>query len=158
MIVVTAFVVVGVYWNRQNLAIRIRSVFVRTPPKAAQSEPPSKRRPSGFVAQDAEWALSALPECFTQTERASGPLRYVMGELELNAVMVRPPATLQYADCTLRIQGKTVYVDRGSDHLRIPPPTRVYTSRSGRLYLLHGANDGYELRVYRTNAAPTGSS
>lgn len=156
MIVVAAFVVVGVYWNREDLAIRIKSVFVRTPPKASQTEPPSKRGGGAFKG-DAPWALSALPECFTQEERASGPLKYVLGQIEMNAAMVRPPATLQFADCTVRVVGETVYVDRGIDHLRIPPPVRLYHSRSHRLYVLRGAGNGYELRVYRANAAPTGS-
>jgi len=41
--VLAAFVVVGVYWNREQLGIRIKSVFVKVPPKAAQTPPPSKR-------------------------------------------------------------------------------------------------------------------
>ena len=145
---VAAFVVVGVYWNRENLAIRIRSVFVKTPPKAAQTPPPSKRRESAFVG-DAAWALSALPECFMQTERASGPLKYVLSQLPPRASMVRPGGALDVADCHVTVQGESVLVRRGMDRLRIPAPARLYQA-PGSVALLRGANNGYELRIYRT--------
>jgi hypothetical protein len=148
IIVVAAFVVVGVYWNRENLAIRIKSVFVKTPPKAAQTPPPSKRAESSFTGE-AAWALSALPECFMQTERASGPLNYVLSQLPPSAAMVRPGSTIDVADCHLAIQGASVLVTRGSDRLRIPGPARVYRA-PGSLALLRGADNGYELRIYRT--------
>ena len=148
IIVVAAFVVVGAYWNRQNLAIRIRSVFVKTPPKAAQTPPPSKRAQSSFTGV-APWALSALPECFMQTERASGPLKYVLGQLPASAKMLRPGSAIDIADCHVAIQGESVLVTRGSDRLRIPAPARLYQA-PGMVALLRGAYNGYELRIYRT--------
>ena len=150
---VAAFVVAGVYWNRQNLAIRIKSVFVKAPPKVSQTPPPSKRDESSFIG-DASWALSALPECFIQTERASGPLTYVLGQLPAGASMVRPGSAVDVADCHVAIQGDSILVKRGTDRLRIPAPARLYEA-PGSVALLRGANNGYELRVYRTMAAPT---
>jgi hypothetical protein len=144
-----------VYWNRENLAIRIRSVFVKTPPKAAQTPPPVNHREGAFTA-DASWALSALPECFMQTERASGPLKYVLQQLPPDAAMVRPGSAIDVADCHVAIEGESVLVTRGSDRLRIPAPARLYEA-AGSVALLRGANNGYELRIYRTMPAPTGS-
>lgn len=143
------------YWNRENLAIRIKSVFVPVPPKAAQSEPPSKRGTGAFIA-DAGWALSVLPECFTQTSKSTGPLKYVLADLPSGASMLRPGTTVNSADCVVSVTGDTVVVTRGTDRLRVPPIARLYQA-PGSLALLRGADDGFELRVYATFAAPSGS-
>lgn len=155
IIVLAAFVVVGVYWNREDLAIRIKSVFVKVPPKVSQTPPPSKLGESSFVG-DASWALSALPECFIQTERASGPLQYVLGQLPPGALVVRPGSAMDVADCHIAVEDGSVVVKRGTDRLRIPAPARLYRA-AGSVALLRGAGNGYELRIYRTMAAPTGS-
>lgn len=143
------------YWNREQLAIRIKSVFVRVPPKAAQTQPPSKREAGAFIA-DAGWALSVLPECFTQTSKSTGPLKYVLANLPAGSSMLRPGTTVNSADCTVSVTGDTVVVTRGSDKLRVPPIARLYQSPN-RLALLRGADNGFELRVYATVAAPSGS-
>lgn len=140
--------IVGVYWNREQLAIRIKSVFVPVPPKASQTQPPSKRGTGAFIA-DAGWALSVLPECFTQTSKSNGPLKYVLANLPTGASMLRPGATVNSADCTVSVAGDTVVVTRGSDKLRVPPIARLYQA-PGHLALLRGADDGFELRVYET--------
>jgi hypothetical protein len=148
-IVLAAFVVVGVYWNREQLAIRIKSVFVPVPPKAAQTPPASKRASGAFVA-NAEWALSALPECFTQTEKVTGPPKYVLAQLPQGASMLRPGAVIDAADCHLTVTRESVVVTRGSDRLSVPPIARLYQVPGGSLALLRGAPGGYELRVYQT--------
>lgn len=149
---VAAFAIAGIYANRENLAIRIKSVFVPVPPKAAQSPPPSKRTSTAFVG-DAPWALSALPECFTQTSKSTGPLNYVLANLPSGASMLRPGASMDVANCHVAIEGDSVIVSRGSDRMRIPAPARVYEAH-GTTALLRGARGGYELRVYRNVAAP----
>lgn len=145
---VSAFVVVGVYWNRESLAIRIKSVFVRTPPKAAQSGPPAEHVSQPFVA-DVPWALGVLPECFQQTQRVSGPLAYVLAQLPKGASMVRPGGGLETADCHIAIQGESILVTRGGDRMRIPAPARLYAT-PGWVALLRAAYNGYELRIYKT--------
>jgi len=154
--VVAAFVIVGVYWHRQDLAIRIKSVFVRVPPKAAQTPPPSKRADAGAFVADAGWALSVLPECFSQKSKSTGPLKYVLANLPSGAHMLRPGATVDSADCHVTVSAATVVVTRGSDRLRVPPVARLYEG-PGTVALLRGADDGFELRVYETVAAPSGS-
>jgi hypothetical protein len=152
---VLAFAIVAGYYNREKLAIKIKSVPVT--PKPAQAEAEGARRPRAFTG-DAPWALSALPECFDQTSKSTSPtMPYILAHLPKGAAMVRPPATLRYADCTLRVSADgEVLVDRGNDHMRIPPQARIYTA-PGNIALLRGAEGGYELRVYRAIAAPSGS-
>jgi hypothetical protein len=152
--VVAAFVVAG-FFAHPDIAIKIKSVFVKATPKAAQGEPPSKRTSSAFVA-DAGWALSVLPECFEQTSKSTGPLKYVLSTLPKGASMLRPGATLAVADCRVTVTNDTVEVSRGPDRLRVPPIARLYQA-PGTIALLRGADDGFELRVYQTNAAPAGS-
>jgi len=147
--VLAAFVVVGVYWNRQQLAIRIKSVFVKVPPKAAQTPPPSKRHANGGFYADAGWALSVLPDCFTQTSKSTGPLKYVLANLPSGAQMLRPGASVSSGDCRVRVTSDTVVVARGTDRLRVPPVARLYEA-PGAVALLRGGEGGFELRVYET--------
>lgn len=150
-----AFAIVSGYVNPGKIALKIKSVYVKVPPKAAQPGLNGPRRPAG-VTGDAPWALSALPECFDQQSKSTGPqLSYILAHLPQGARMVRPPATLRYDDCTLRVQGTQVLVDRGTDHMRIPPQARLYIA-PGKVALLRGSDGGYELRVYSIVAAPTG--
>lgn len=98
---------------------------------------------------DAPWALSALPECFAPISKTTGPARYVLAQLPSGLVMARPGVTLYYADCRVRVGDGVAYVDRGTDHLRIPPVSRIYYA-PGRLALLRGGAGGLDLRVYVT--------
>ncbi len=145
---VAAFAIAGIYVNRENLAIRIKSVFVRVPPKAAQTPLPSKRSEGAFVAE-AGWALSVLPECFRQTSKSTGPLQFVLANLPRGSAMLRPGATLDFADCRVHVDSDTVLVARGADRLRVPPIARLYEA-PGSISLLRGAGNGFELRVYQT--------
>ncbi len=145
----SAAIAVAAYANRDVLAIKIKSVYVRVAPKA--SIPQRTRAPNrGAFSGDAPWALSALPECFTQASKTTSPqLQPVLQHLPKGATMVRPPADLRYADCTLLVRGDVIYVRRGGDRMRVPPAARLYVSGNG-LALLRSLEGGYELRVYRT--------
>lgn len=142
------------FYAHPEIAIKIKSVFVRVPPKAAQAPPPSKRESSAFIA-DAGWALSVLPECFTQTSKSTGPLKYVLANLPSGASMLRPGATLSSADCRVKVTADSVVITRGPDRLSVPPIARLYQG-PGSVALLRGSDDGFELRVYQTVAAPSG--
>jgi len=144
--VVVGVAIVAAYANRDVIALKIKSVYVRVPPKAANGG--NAGGVPGAVRGDAPWALSALPECFQQRSKAtSSDLAYALAHLPKGATMVRPPATLRYADCTLTILQDTIYVTRGSDRLRIPPHARLYTGPNA-LALLRVTGSGYELRTY----------
>jgi hypothetical protein len=151
-------IIVAGYANREKLALKMRSVAVRIAPKPGPLQAPDKR-PASFGG-DAPWALSALPECFKQTsESTSITLPYVLAHLPKGMTMVRPPATLHYADCTIHVVGDELHVERGADRMRVPPAARLYSDGNG-LALLRADGGRYQLRVYKvvtTIAAPTGS-
>ncbi|HLX26535.1 MAG TPA: hypothetical protein VKR05_06040, partial [Candidatus Cybelea sp.] len=96
---------------------------------------------------DAPWALSALPECLTQTSESSGSWEYVRAHLPAAAMPVRAPATLQYGDCSVTIAGDEAYVRRGSDRLRIPPSVQFYRAHN-LLVMIRQTPQTVELRVY----------
>lgn len=143
--------VVAGYANRDRIRLKIASVYATVPPKAAQPAAALGRN-AGAVSGDAAWALSALPECFAQLSKSTSPsLGYVLAQLPSGAVMVRPPQRLRYADCTLDVRDDVIYVRRGEDHLRVPPPARLYVGAApDRVALLRGGRNGYDLRIYRT--------
>jgi hypothetical protein len=146
--VLAIFIAVAGWSNREKIALKIKSVYASVPPKASQTLPPSKRGHSN-VFGDAPWAMSALPECFTQESKTTGPKAYVLAHLPAGAVMMRPGDSASFADCTLQVSGNTILVTRGTDRLRIPPIARLYRTGTG-LALLRGGSGGLELRVYET--------
>jgi|SRR5580700_135831 hypothetical protein len=146
VIVVGATAIVAGWANRDLIRIKIASVYARVP-----SKPGGPNSGEGGTAAplsgDATWALSALPECLTQTVVSRGSPAYVRRHLPAGAVRVVPPAVLVYADCSIRISGDEAYVRRGPDRLRIPPHAEFY--RAGRLLVLvREAPANAELRVY----------
>ena len=145
-IVLSLAIVVAGWVNRDLIRIKIASVYARVYPKpggATASVRPSDEALTG----DAPWALSALPECLTQTSESTGSIEYVRAHLPRGATPVRPPATLVYGDCTISIAGDQAFVRRGSDRLRIPPSVRFYRAE-GLLAMVRQTPQGTELRVY----------
>jgi hypothetical protein len=146
--------IVAAYANREQLAIKIKSVYAPVPPKPVTpvSEGP---RVAGPFTGDAPWALSALPECFEQESKTTGPRPYVLAHVPAGAKPVVAPATLSFGSCVLHVRDHAVFVDRDSDHMRIPPRATLYRLPGVGLALLRGADGAYELRTYRvTNIFP----
>lgn len=112
-------------------------------PQTTSTPPPPSR-----LAGDAPWALSALPECFEQLSVDTGNRAFLLRHLPVGSVRVAPPARLKFADCTIFAVRDEVYVRRGGDAFRIPPPATLYRS-PGRLSLLRATGGGGELRVYQ---------
>ena len=152
-IVLAVFVVVGTWFNREKIALEIKSVYASVPPKVSQTAPPSKRHTT-TVFGDAPWAMSALPECFQQQSKTTGPYGYVMAHLPPGMTMLRSGETATFGDCALQVKGDTVLVTRGSDRLRIPPVARLYRNGS-TVALVRSGNGGLELRVYAASPAST---
>jgi hypothetical protein len=147
-VIVTGTVVAIAGWtNRDLIRIKIASVYASAAPKPEASSRIGRGTGTG-LSGDAPWALSALPECLTQTSKATGTRQYALAHLPSGAVPVAPPASLRFGDCTISVTGREAYVRRGSDRFRIPPPVRFYRA-PGALALLRGnAAGGNELRVY----------
>lgn len=139
-------VVVAGWTNRDLIRIKIASVYARVSPKPAASGGLGGA-PGAPLRGDAPWALSALPECLTQTSESNGSLAYVRARLPAGAVRVEPPATLQYGDCSIRLVGDEAYVRRGTDRLRIPPRVEFFRAK-GSLALVRETPQGVDLRLY----------
>ena len=131
--------------NRDLIRIRIASAYGRVAAKPGGAG--DERATASPLSGDAPWALSALPECLTQTSESRGPLAYLRAHLPPGAEPVLPPARLVYGDCSVTITGHEAYVRRGADRLRIPPRVQFYRADS-LLVLLRRSRDGDELRVY----------
>jgi hypothetical protein len=107
------------------------------------SEAPATARP--FTGQG-PWVLSALPGCFDEQSRVRGPLAEVEAKLPPAADRIAPGTTLQVAGCTLVVRARDIWVERGSDHLRVPPDATLYRV-DGRLTL--AVRSGRELEIRR---------
>jgi hypothetical protein len=147
VIVLGVAIAVAAWVNRDLIRIKIASVYARVPPKAG-SAGPRERATTAPLHGDAPWALSALPDCLTQTSRSSGTLRYVRSRLPPHAVPIVPPATLVYGNCSIKVAGREAYVRRGADSFRIPPRAEFYREGAS-LMLLRASADGAELRIYQ---------
>lgn len=145
VVLATAIVISG--WGlRDRLRINVGEGHGRggaPNPQASTTAPPSSA-----LAGDAPWALSALPDCFEQLTVDTGPRAFLLQHLPADSTLVTPPARLKFADCTISVVRDEVYVRRGGDAFRIPPPARLYRSPS-RLSLLRSTAGGGELRVYQ---------
>jgi hypothetical protein len=110
--------------------------------KVTASPPP----PESFTG-NAPWALSALPDCFSQRSQTTGSMSYVRARLPSGAQPVRAGARLVYGPCTILVRNDELLVERGSDHLRVPPHATLYTTGDS-LALLRTSGSGTDLRIY----------
>ncbi|HEX8806454.1 MAG TPA: hypothetical protein VF741_05875 [Candidatus Aquilonibacter sp.] len=106
--------------------------------------PPPK---TADVTGNAPWALSALPDCFEQTSETTGSAAYVAARLPSGAQLVAAGTHLKYGSCTILVRHDELLVTRGSDRLRVPPYTRLYTAGT-TLALLRTSGMTTTLRIY----------
>jgi hypothetical protein len=93
------------------------------------------------------WVLSALPACFDEQSRVSGPFAAVAAKLPPAADRIAPGTTLQVAACTLSVRARDIWVDRGPDRLRVPPDAALYRV-DGHLVLAVHTGTQLEIRRY----------
>jgi hypothetical protein len=134
------------YVNRDLIRIKIASVYARVTPKPVSETPHVKPHGRGFFG-DAPWALSALPECFTQTSVTRGDLTYVLARVPRGARLQLPGTLLRYADCVLAVRSNDALVTRSEDRFLIPAPVKVYRNGSA-IALLRRQGSRAELRTY----------
>lgn len=139
-------VTVAGWANRDLIRIKIASVYARVAAKPGGAAGAGVATAAPLTG-DAPWALSALPECLMQTSESTGSWEYVRAHLPEGVVPIRPPATLQYGDCSVTITGDEAYVRRGSDRLRIPPRVHFYRAHD-LLVMIRESTQSVELRVY----------
>jgi len=104
------------------------------------------------VSGIAPWALSALPECFRQLFRATGPAAFVDAKMPRHALRLPPGATLRVADCSVAVGREAAVVTRGENRLIVPPPARLFLSE-GHLVLDRAlGRNRRDLRIYALRA------
>jgi hypothetical protein len=103
--------------------------------------------PPEDVTGNAPWALSALPDCFTQRSETTGSASYVRARLPAGAQPVQPGTRLTYGPCTILVRDDELTVERGSDRLRVPPHATLYTIGNS-LALLRTSESTTDLRIY----------
>ena len=99
------------------------------------------------IIGNAPWALSALPDCFAQRSETTGSVSYVESRLPAGAQPVRAGTRLTYGSCTILVGDGELLVERGSDRLRVPPQSRLYTVNDS-LALLNTSGSTAVLRIY----------
>jgi hypothetical protein len=108
------------------------------------AEAPATARP--FSGQG-PWVLSALPGCFDEQSRISGPAVEVAPKLPPADDRIAPGTTLKIATCTLVVRARDIWVDRGPDRLRVPPEAALYRV-DGHLVLTVRSGPQLEIRRY----------
>jgi hypothetical protein len=135
-VIVLAVAVFATAWSNRDL---MRFHLGETkhpvgPPQYASSSNSRSRDDRAFVG-DAPWALSALPDCFTQLSESSGSIPFVRSKIPPGAQPVAAGARLSYGPCTIFVRDGEVLVARGADRLRIPPQATLY--RAGNTLALY---------------------
>jgi hypothetical protein len=142
-IIVAVFIYVVTLRKAEPPDLRI-SARAHGTPSAARSQG-SEGKGGGAVIGDAPWALSALPDCARQHAETRGIPAIIATNVPANATPVEGDFTA--GPCTIRVRTDGIYVTRGEDRMRIPPPVKLF--RVGqRYYLLRQVGTTAELRVY----------
>jgi hypothetical protein len=102
--------------------------------------------PAPFSGQGA-WVLSALPDCFDEQSRTSGPSAALRAKLPPAAARIAPGTTLHVADCTVLVRARDIWVERGPDRLRVPPEAALYRTGGGLTLVVRSAGR-VEIRRY----------
>ncbi|MGA2393323.1 MAG: hypothetical protein ABSH03_08245 [Candidatus Lustribacter sp.] len=108
------------------------------------AEAPATARP--FTGQG-PWVLSALPGCFDEQSRVSGPAAALEPRLPPPGDRIAPGTTFRAGDCTVLVRAQDIWVDRGPDRLRVPPEAALYRV-GGRLVLTVRSGGELEIRRY----------
>ncbi|MBC5811375.1 MAG: hypothetical protein GIW95_11080 [Candidatus Eremiobacteraeota bacterium] len=144
--IVLASLVAAVLLQRREPPLDAASVQSRGTPSAPRAQADGPLPPSA-VSGAAPWALSALPECFTQTSIAHGPDAFVRPQIPSSAQPVVGDLRLEIADCTLHVYANAALVERGTDRLFVPADAHFFMNRK-TLYLLRRDGRTEELRSY----------
>jgi hypothetical protein len=93
------------------------------------------------------WVLSALPDCFDEQSRVSGPSAALEAKLPPAGDRIAPGTALHVGGCTLLVRPRDIWVERGRDRLRVPPDAALYRV-DGRLVLTVRTGSQLEIRRY----------
>jgi hypothetical protein len=91
--------------------------------------------------------LSALPACFDERSRMSGPAETLAARVPPASARIDAPATLRAGDCTVLVRPHDLWVVRGKDRLRVPPEAELFRVDGG-LTLVVRTGSQLEIRRY----------
>jgi hypothetical protein len=114
------------------------TVETRIPEEAATVRP--------FTGQG-PWVFSAVPACFDEQSRASGPIGALRAKFPPAADRIAPGTTFHAGPCTVIVRTHDIWVDRGADRLRVPPEAALYRT-AGHLVLTVRTGGTAEIRAY----------
>lgn len=134
--------------RRPQRPLEIVSVSASPAGGRAATNAPDARR-SAALALEAEWALSALPECLRQCAVRRGGEAEMRARLPGRSVRVDAGSSIESASCRLIVGAGDVRVERSGDRLRVPPPAELYLLGEG-LALIERRRNVTTLRTYRT--------
>ena len=126
--------------------LRISAPAAGGTPTVEQRVPENPATPRPFMGQG-PWVLSALPLCFDEQSRISGPLAELRKKLPPAADRIAPGTTVHAGDCTVLVRAHDVLVERDADRLRVPPESALYRVK-GHLTLVAHAGRKVEIRRY----------
>lgn len=144
VLIVVTIVTSGMH--RFGVKIKNVSVHASIPPPWLSLRDALKAEKLPFRG-DAPWALSALPECFTQLSESKGNYAYAHAHLPAKRQRLQAGAQIAVHNCRIEVRKSDILVLRGPDRLRIPPPVRLY-AQGTHLWVLRKTKDGATLRSY----------
>jgi len=142
-VLVAAFVFAITLRRMSHPDVRISARASGTP-SAARVQSHESAAPTS-LGGDAPWALSALPDCARQHSEDRGSAASVHRKIPVQATAVE--GVVHAGPCTISVTAYGIFVQRGSDRLRIPPPARLL-HWDDRYYLYDHDRKGAVLRVY----------
>jgi hypothetical protein len=160
-ILVVGALAIGASLYRPGKPLEVASVQSTGSPSPPRFQAPSSRTPEP-VSGEAPWALSALPECFAQTQEVRGSARFVRAHVPPRARPIPPGRFLRSGDCLVFVTPRGLAVARGEERLGVAGGllfalggVAFETPARRELLLLRPAGRAWELRRYRTTGEAT---
>ncbi len=103
-----------------NITVSATPIGTPTPTIASGPSAGPAPRPRQTFTASAPWVLSALTDCFTETDRVSGPLAKVRPLFPPETERVLPGTQFARGPCRVEVHPDSVIVVRGTDRMRVP--------------------------------------
>jgi hypothetical protein len=134
--------------QRASVAIHVAATPIGTPTPTVESRSAagSRPRPRQTFTASAPWVLSALTDCFIETDRVSGPLSKLLPLFPPARERLLPGTQFERGPCRVDVHANSIIVVRGTDRMRVPHGT-LYRTPS---HLILTSTDGptADIRTY----------
>jgi hypothetical protein len=131
-----------------SVDIHVSATPVGTPTPTVESGPSSGPvpRPRQTFTASAPWVLSALTDCFTESDRVSGPLAKIRALFPPERERVPPGTQFERGPCRVEVHPDSVIVVRGTDRMRVPHGKLYRTADHLTVVSIDGATG--DMRTY----------